>query len=265
MDIDLGPVIAGIFIIFIVIPSVLGLLLGAILGYRFLRKRKINKHKKIILVSLCSLALAVAFPVIFVNLERLYDGYEHNRVGSKLVQFEKELAEKYSIEDVSVSNGSYQLTITVPYEGNYWLTIDTYQEKSCRQIYSPFIAANTKLLKLNSGQNTISGLLNDPKYNAADFCTRLYSRYGSTIPDTVTVATLNPAKPLDFVVKVESDNTWDKLLNEKRNIVVTNRDSVIKDGSVIMYSPRLSISGQCPIYNHINYSTCFPEDNLKIN
>src|SRR3989344_3071004 len=123
IDIDLGPVIAALFVIFIAIPSVLGLLLGAILGYRFLRKRKISKQRKIILISLSSIALAVGLPVIFVNLERLYDGYENNRVGSKLIQFEKELAEKYSINDVSVSNGSYQLTITVPYDDNYSLVI----------------------------------------------------------------------------------------------------------------------------------------------
>lgn len=263
MDIDLGPAVAAIFTIFVVVPSAVGLVVGVLFGYFLFRKHNFSKLRKTLFILLCGVILAVLFPIILISFEKQYSASEDGRMFKKTKQYEEYLIRNYVVNDIKITDETYTITLTVPIEGDYWLNVLVYQGDSCREVYNPLFAIGTKSIKLVSGWNTIKGNINDSQYATRDGCISLYSRQNSTIPANVKISTINPTSPMDFVIEIKTPE--DKLLNERKNIVVTNPNSVIKDGSLLIYSSRLSTSKDCPIYNHIDYSVCVAEDKLKIN
>lgn len=254
IDIDLGPAIGYLIIIFCIVPGIIGFLVG-FLGVIFISKRRRSKSKNIILALVCGGVCAILFPVMFITVEGWVQNYEKNRLFMDTLAYEKELPDYYAVKRVGVVDGNYQIAVSALKSGSYVVVGRAYQGGVCRGLFS-------KKLVLDSGEDrVISGFLNDVQYDNYDACKVLYKQLPA-----VSVGKIDSSKSIDFVVEFFNKSAEvPTLINNSRAIAVTNAKMPIKDGSIIFYSPDLSGDGTCPVYNHGRLSVCVPNSALRYN
>jgi hypothetical protein len=244
MDIDLGPAVMVLIIIFYFVPGVIGFVVGA-LGGILISKRMGNKHKRLVLALVGGGVCAVLFPVIVINIEGWLRHYGEKRVWEETKKYESELPSYYSIRDVKLIGSEYEITFSVVEQGLYFVMGRAYQGGVCRGLFS-------KQLTLDSGvDNLVRGELNDVKYDKNNGCGVLYQRYAADDPK-VSVGRIDSEKPIDFVIEISS-----------RGYGVPRAFGNQRDGSIIFYSPGLSKNGKCPVYNHMRLSVCVANERLR--
>lgn len=256
IDVGFGPAVIYLIVIFCILPGVLGFVVG-VFGSVLIFRRTDDKKTKIALALLSGLACAALFPVMVINIESRLRHYGERRVFEEIQKYERELPGYFSIKDVKLVDSEYEIILSVARSGQYTVIGRAYQEGVCRGLFST-------QLKLDSGVDSlIRGELNDAPYDKYDACRILYDPTAAVIPQ-VSVGKINSQNPIDFVIEAKSrGDTLPKVFSNKIGIAVTNPGSVIRDGSIIFFSPNLSKNGNCPTYNHMQLSVCVGNERLR--
>jgi len=235
MDIDLGPVFLYIFVALIVIPALIGLLVGIGTSYLLIRKMSVSKTKKVATIFLVGILLAFLFPAAKLKFIRLQTDYEDEKFSTNEKQYIKQNLSSFRIEKVSFSQNSYQIVLSVPRVGKYRVMVYLFQNGEKTILLS----------KWKDGIDFVEGV------NTLDINIQ-----------NINIFTIVPA---DLVVAIQNDDEFYALRNTRKSLVVTNGGAIVKQEGIIYYSPSIvTDKGECPVFNYLNWLPCVPNNLLRM-
>ncbi len=234
IDLDLGPVVLAIFTVLILIPAIIGFFVGIGVSYLLIRKRITSKLKRVIIMLLVGISLAILFSYSTIEFNNWQTDYENKKFKlTEKLYIEKNL-QNFRIENISFDNDAYRLTFTVPRNGRYKITIHLYQDNKEIRLLPKWV----------DGVDLVTGI-NTLRIDIVD---------KNTIPLSA-----------DFVIEIKNSDDSFALRNTRKSLAVTNPGTIEKLEGVIYYSPHLEKDNhECPAFNYSDFLPCVPNDLLHL-
>lgn len=203
----LTDVIRMAFLIFIIIPAVVGFAVGLTLRFLLFKKSRYKESTKNTVGWFLILGLPIIFPILLIVTNSFYNKREHARLRELEVEYQNKNLDVFKITDIETQNNNIILKFLVPRDGKYNIMLKAFQN-------------NKKFILLNT--YPVSGLPMKSGFNSV------------TVPIDNNSIILN--QPVDVSFQIENDD---------RSYALIHADYPSFYEGVCFYSPNIANMDPC--------------------